>query len=105
MARRGIIIPPFRPVGKMPAGAGLCHLRPALPFAIYMATPITYSDPFHPSIFIPRGATLAVDGNLRRNAPLPLRWDCGSAVSCKPVVKSGTLPPDRLRDTASGKSQ
>jgi hypothetical protein len=65
MARRWIFIPAFRPAGKMPAGAGLCHLTPALPFAICMATPMTHSEPCHPSIFIPRGAPLAGHGNLR----------------------------------------
>ena len=45
----------------MPAGAGE---TPALPFSICMATPMTYSDRCHPSIFMPRGAPLAGHGNL-----------------------------------------
>jgi hypothetical protein len=53
MGRRWIFIRAFRPVGKMPTGAGE---TPALPFAICMATPMTHSDSCHPSIFIPRGA-------------------------------------------------
>jgi hypothetical protein len=50
MARRWISIPAFRPVGKMPTGAGE---TPALPFAICMTTPMTYSEPCHPSFFHP----------------------------------------------------
>jgi hypothetical protein len=59
MARRWIFTPAFRPVGKMPTGAGE---TPALPFAICMAAPMTHSGP---SIFIPRGAPHAGHGNLR----------------------------------------
>jgi hypothetical protein len=61
MLRRWIFIPAFRPVGKMPTGAGE---TPALPFAICMATPMTHSDPCHPSIFIPRGTLRALHCNL-----------------------------------------
>jgi hypothetical protein len=65
MTQRWIFIPAFRPAGKMPAGAGLCHLTPALPFAISMATPMNHSEPCHPSIFIPRATPLARHGNPR----------------------------------------
>jgi hypothetical protein len=62
MARRWIFILAFRPVGKMPTGAGE---TPALPFAICMTTPMTHSNPCHPSISIPPGAPLAGHGNPR----------------------------------------
>jgi hypothetical protein len=63
MAWRRIFFPAFRPVGKMPTGAGE---TPALPFAICMATPMIHSDPCHPfPIFIPRGAPQAGHDNPR----------------------------------------